>query len=212
MRMRSTAFRPSSPARWRTWRSSSRTGRVRSSSAGRSGTLLGLYEGIPLTKRSPVGYGGVMPDRITIFRGPLCERADDEADLAAHVRVTVLHEVGHHFGMSDARLHELGWAVRQRASGVACTYDQTMRDGHRWRNWGRNQECRPAAVELPRSRHEVVEAVGRARTPVRPSRWSGAATRSPMPRAPTGVSCRSTSSIASSTSTSRRAASRSKPG
>jgi predicted Zn-dependent protease with MMP-like domain len=77
---------------------------------GRRGTLLGLYEGIPLTKRSPVGYGGVMPDRITIFRGPLCERATDEADLAAHVRVTVLHEVGHHFGMSDARLHELGWA------------------------------------------------------------------------------------------------------
>jgi predicted Zn-dependent protease with MMP-like domain len=78
--------------------------------AQRSGTLLGLYEGIPKTERSPVHYAGVLPDRITIFRGPLCERARDEADLAEQVRVTVLHEVGHHFGMSDARLHELGWA------------------------------------------------------------------------------------------------------
>jgi predicted Zn-dependent protease with MMP-like domain len=77
---------------------------------GRSGTLLGLYEGVPLTRRDPIGYGGVLPDRITIFRGPLCERARDDAELAAQVRVTVLHEVGHHFGMSDARLHELGWA------------------------------------------------------------------------------------------------------
>jgi len=74
------------------------------------GTLLGLYEGIPLTRRDPIGYGGVLPDRITVFRGPLCARAVDEADLAAQVRVTVLHEVGHHFGLSDARLRELGWA------------------------------------------------------------------------------------------------------
>ncbi len=72
--------------------------------------LLGLYEGVPLTRRDPIGYGGVLPDRITIFRGPLCERARDEDDLAAQVRVTVLHEVGHHFGMSDARLRQLGWA------------------------------------------------------------------------------------------------------
>lgn len=77
---------------------------------GRSGTLLGLYEGVPLTKRDPIGYGGVLPDRITIFLGPLSARARDEVELAAQVRVTVLHEVGHHFGMSDRRLHELGWA------------------------------------------------------------------------------------------------------
>lgn len=74
------------------------------------GTLLGLYEGVPVTSRSPLGYTGVMPDRITIFRGPLCQRARDEDDLAAQVHVTVLHEVGHYFGMSDAHLHELGWA------------------------------------------------------------------------------------------------------
>ena len=60
--------------------------------------------------RSPLGYSGAMPDRITIFRGPLCAIARDEADLLAQVRVTVLHEVGHYFGMSEARLHELGWA------------------------------------------------------------------------------------------------------
>jgi predicted Zn-dependent protease with MMP-like domain len=78
--------------------------------ATRGGTLLGLYEGVPMTNRSPLAYNGAMPDRITIFRGPLCERARDEADLAAQVRVTVLHEVGHYFGMSDARLRELGWA------------------------------------------------------------------------------------------------------
>jgi predicted Zn-dependent protease with MMP-like domain len=77
---------------------------------GRSGTLLGLYEGVPLTRRDPISYRGVLPDRITIFRGPLCARARDEADLAAQVRTTVLHEVGHYFGMSDARLRELGWA------------------------------------------------------------------------------------------------------
>lgn len=74
------------------------------------GTLLGLYEGVPMTERSPIAYAGVLPDRITIFRGPLCARAGDEAELAEQVRVTVLHEVGHHFGMSDARLRELGWA------------------------------------------------------------------------------------------------------
>jgi predicted Zn-dependent protease with MMP-like domain len=74
------------------------------------GRLLGLYEGVPLTSRGPIGYAGYMPDRITIYRGPLCARAADADDLAAQVRVTVLHEVGHHFGMSDARLRELGWA------------------------------------------------------------------------------------------------------
>jgi predicted Zn-dependent protease with MMP-like domain len=77
---------------------------------GRSGTLLGLYEGVDLPRRSPMGYTGVMPDKITIFRGPLSARARDEADLARQVRVTVLHEVGHYFGLSEERLHELGWA------------------------------------------------------------------------------------------------------
>jgi predicted Zn-dependent protease with MMP-like domain len=73
-------------------------------------TLLGLYEGVPITRRGPLSYSGVAPDRITIFRGPLSRLARDEADLTARVRVTVLHEVGHYFGMTDARLRELGWA------------------------------------------------------------------------------------------------------
>jgi predicted Zn-dependent protease with MMP-like domain len=73
-------------------------------------TLLGLYEGVPLTKRGPLSYNGVAPDRITIFQGPLSRRAGDLAALAAQVRVTVLHEVGHYFGMDEVRLRELGWA------------------------------------------------------------------------------------------------------
>ena len=76
---------------------------------GRAGTLLGLYEGVQLTDRSPLNYAGVMPDRVTIFRGPLCERSRDEAHLAHQIGITVVHEIGHHFGMDDARLRELGW-------------------------------------------------------------------------------------------------------
>lgn len=77
---------------------------------GRRGTLLGLYQGVELTRRSPLSYGGAMPDRITIFRGPITRLARDEADLVRIVTTTVIHEVAHHFGISDARLEELGWA------------------------------------------------------------------------------------------------------
>jgi predicted Zn-dependent protease with MMP-like domain len=77
---------------------------------GRPGTLLGLYEGVNLTNRSPINYAGVMPDRVTIFRGPLTERASDETDLAHQIRVTVVHEIAHHFGIDDHRLRELGWS------------------------------------------------------------------------------------------------------
>ena len=78
--------------------------------AGRRGTLLGLYEGIALTKRSPLSYAGVMPDRITIFRGPISRITRSEQDLVDMVTTTVIHEVAHHFGISDERLEELGWA------------------------------------------------------------------------------------------------------
>jgi predicted Zn-dependent protease with MMP-like domain len=74
----------------------------------RSGTLLGLYEGVPLTERGDT-YAGVLPDRITIFRNPLCSICDTPADLVREVRVTVVHEIAHHFGIDDERLHELGW-------------------------------------------------------------------------------------------------------
>jgi predicted Zn-dependent protease with MMP-like domain len=72
------------------------------------GRLYGLYEGIPLTRRA--NYGGLaMPDRITIFRRTILRRAADEAAVVEQVRRTVIHEVAHHFGISDARLRELGW-------------------------------------------------------------------------------------------------------
>jgi predicted Zn-dependent protease with MMP-like domain len=69
--------------------------------------LLGLYQGIPLTRRTS-GYAGVLPDRITIFRGPL-ERlyGADPSNLAPAVRRVVLHEIAHHFGISDERLREI---------------------------------------------------------------------------------------------------------
>jgi predicted Zn-dependent protease with MMP-like domain len=71
-------------------------------------TLLGLYEGVPLTRRTG-GYGLVAPDKITIFRGPILRICPpDEDAIRAQVRQTVLHEVAHHFGISDARLMELG--------------------------------------------------------------------------------------------------------
>jgi predicted Zn-dependent protease with MMP-like domain len=76
---------------------------------GVSANLLGLYQGVPLTKRENYGFGGGMPDRITIYRLPILERCATEADVVAMVRITVVHEVGHHFGLSDSRLHELGY-------------------------------------------------------------------------------------------------------
>jgi len=74
-----------------------------------SSMLLGLYEGVPLTARSH-HYGLVLPDKITIFRIPIlrvCPPGDEDA-VRAQVRRTVLHEIAHHFGISDQRLHQLG--------------------------------------------------------------------------------------------------------
>ena len=70
--------------------------------------LLGLYQGVPLTERTS-DYSAVLPDKITIFQDAICARADVESDVVAEVRATVVHEVGHHFGIDDERLHELGW-------------------------------------------------------------------------------------------------------
>ena len=77
---------------------------------GHRGMLLGLYEGVSLTRRSPMSYQGAMPDRITIFRGPHLRIASDRDQLRRRIATTVVHEVGHHFGISDERLLELGWA------------------------------------------------------------------------------------------------------
>jgi predicted Zn-dependent protease with MMP-like domain len=70
-------------------------------------TLYGLYEGVPLTERG-WGYHGALPDKITIFRGPL-ERDFPREELEEQVRITVVHEVAHHFGFDEERLEELGW-------------------------------------------------------------------------------------------------------
>ncbi len=71
--------------------------------------LLGLYDGVPLTQRD--AYGGmVMPDRITLYRIPICAMCRTEDEVVEVVRDTVIHEVAHHFGIDDERLDELGWA------------------------------------------------------------------------------------------------------
>ncbi len=72
--------------------------------AGRA--LLGLYQGIPLTRRGR-GYQLTPPDRITLFQGPLESYAHDELALQKLIRRTVIHEIAHHFGFSEAQLHEL---------------------------------------------------------------------------------------------------------
>ena len=70
--------------------------------------LLGLYEGIPLTERD-WAYGGNLPDRITIYRGPTLRMCEDEGEVVDEVHITVVHEVAHHFGIDDERLHALGY-------------------------------------------------------------------------------------------------------
>ena len=70
--------------------------------------LLGLYLGVPLTERDG-GWSGMLPDRILIFKGPLERCCEDREELVEQVAVTVIHEVAHHFGIDDERLHELGW-------------------------------------------------------------------------------------------------------
>jgi predicted Zn-dependent protease with MMP-like domain len=71
--------------------------------------LLGLYEGVNLHDRGN-DYFGVMPDEIHIFRQPHLRLGLERSELEAEIRKTVLHEIGHHLGIDDERLHELGWA------------------------------------------------------------------------------------------------------
>ena len=70
--------------------------------------LLGVYEGTALTDRDST-YFGSLPDTITIFRDALLDVCDSEAQVVDEVTVTVIHEIAHHFGIDDDRLHELGW-------------------------------------------------------------------------------------------------------
>ena len=73
-------------------------------------TLFGLYEGVPLTERDHMWAAGALPDRITIFRNPTLAICDTRDDVVEEVAVTVVHEIAHHFGIDDDRLHELGWS------------------------------------------------------------------------------------------------------
>jgi predicted Zn-dependent protease with MMP-like domain len=72
--------------------------------------LYGLYEGVPLTRRGPSTYNAVLPDRITLYQSTICRSCHNEAEVRDQIRKTVIHEVAHHFGISDPRLEELGWA------------------------------------------------------------------------------------------------------
>ncbi|CAH0238020.1 hypothetical protein SRABI83_02801 [Arthrobacter sp. Bi83] len=71
--------------------------------------LLGLYEGVPLTERDSWWDAGSLPDRITIYRQPILDTCSTREDVVDEVAVTVVHEIAHHFGIDDERLHELGW-------------------------------------------------------------------------------------------------------
>ncbi len=71
--------------------------------------LLGLYEGVPLTERDGAWAAGALPDRIMIFRRPTLAVCHTVEDVVEEVAVTVVHEIAHHFGIDDGRLHELGW-------------------------------------------------------------------------------------------------------
>jgi predicted Zn-dependent protease with MMP-like domain len=70
--------------------------------------LLGVYSGVALTERGSA-YTFALPDVITVYRLPIIEMCTDEIEVAEEVAVTVVHELGHHFGIDDQRLHELGW-------------------------------------------------------------------------------------------------------
>jgi predicted Zn-dependent protease with MMP-like domain len=70
--------------------------------------LLGWYHGTPLTERG-WSYAGVLPDRIVIFRQPLLRMCSSRDELVDEVRITVVHEIAHHFGIDDERLHDLGY-------------------------------------------------------------------------------------------------------
>ena len=70
--------------------------------------LLGLYEGYALPDRG-WQYGGALPDRIMIYRAAICDICETEDEVVEEVTITVVHEIAHHFGIDDEKLHELGW-------------------------------------------------------------------------------------------------------
>jgi predicted Zn-dependent protease with MMP-like domain len=71
--------------------------------------LLGVYDGTPLTERGQ-GYTMTLPDRITVFRNPILAMCENDERIVEEVRITLVHEIAHHFGIDDDRLHDLGYA------------------------------------------------------------------------------------------------------
>ena len=72
--------------------------------------ILGLYEGVALTERDLDWGTGTLPDRITIFKNPTLRACETREDVVREIGITVMHEVAHHFGIDDAKLHDLGWS------------------------------------------------------------------------------------------------------
>ena len=71
--------------------------------------ILGVYDGFSLAERNIYGYGE-QPDRITLFRENLLDHCTDMEELVREIRITLVHEIAHFYGLSEARIHELGWA------------------------------------------------------------------------------------------------------
>ena len=82
----------------------------------RSGTLFGLYQGVPLTERG-WNYGNVLPDRIVIYQRPIESVASSPEEIEKIVQDTVIHEVGHYFGFTDNELHEMESIKRKKEGG-----------------------------------------------------------------------------------------------
>lgn len=74
-----------------------------------NGEILGIYEGISLTERDQDWAAGAMPDHITIFKNPTLRSCASSEEVVREITITVMHEVAHHFGIDDEKLHELGW-------------------------------------------------------------------------------------------------------
>ena len=90
-------------------------------------TLLGLYQGVALTKRDPSSYHGALPDRLLLYRGPILEEADTKADVERVIRETVIHEVGHYFGLSESEIQRAEGARPERGTAEGGP----SRRGHR---------------------------------------------------------------------------------
>jgi predicted Zn-dependent protease with MMP-like domain len=90
--------------------------RAQNRKAGGRGTLLGLYEGVPMIRRGS-GYNLVVPDKITIFQNAIESFATSDAEIEKEVREVVLHEIAHHFGLGDRRLAEIEREKRSREKG-----------------------------------------------------------------------------------------------